>query len=101
MVAGAEIVGRVRPEQPVGQKARDVDALGVDGGEPVDQRGAEVEVDVMRAARELALLRARLGLGLLARRTLPRRAAGDLALAALALARLCVSAQVLDGARDR
>jgi hypothetical protein len=38
-----------------------VHAVRVDGGEPVEQHRAEVEVDVVRAAGELPLLRAMLG----------------------------------------
>jgi hypothetical protein len=97
MVAGAEVVRGLRAQQPVGEEPRHVHAGRVDGGEPVEQRSAEVEIDVVRAAGELAYLRAVLGVGLLARRALPP--AGGLALALLAGALLSAGSQVLDGAR--
>jgi hypothetical protein len=73
---------------------RHVHAVRVNDGEPVEQRGAEVEVDRVGTAGQLPLLRAVLGVGLLARRALPPTC--RLALAG-PLGR--ADAQVLDGAR--
>ena len=94
-----EVARRVGPEQPVGEEPRHVHARRVDRGEPVEQRGAEVEVGGVRAAAELARLRAMLGVGVLPRAALTRGPAGPLALALLARALLRPSAQLLDRAR--
>jgi hypothetical protein len=95
VVAGGEVVGAGRAEDAVGEEPRDVDVVGGDGGEVVEQRGAEVEVGAVRLACELTQVRAVLDVDRLARCAV--------ALGATFAPRLGgrAGAQLVDGAFDR